>query len=67
MIKKTLMAGLMTASVLAGMAIAPHFASADHYYGRGRYQNNGSDWAELRRDRQELWRDQAELARDRED
>jgi hypothetical protein len=69
MIKKTLMIGVMTAGVLAGLAMAPDFASADYYYGRqGRYYgNNRSEWAELQRDRQELWRDQAELARDQED
>lgn len=67
MIKKTFIIGLMTASVLAGTAITPNFANADDYYGRGRYQNNRSEWAELRRDRQELWRDQVELSRDRAD
>ncbi len=65
--KKTLIIGLMTAGVLAGAAVAPNFADADSYYGRGRHQNNRGEWAELRRDRQELWRDRTELSRDRED
>jgi hypothetical protein len=65
--KKTLMIGLMAAGVLAGSVVAPNFAEANHYYGRGRYENNRTDSGELRRDRRELWRDQAELERDRED
>jgi hypothetical protein len=65
--KKTLIIGLATAGILAAGATAPNLADANHYYERGRYQNSGGEWAELRRDRQELWRDEAELARDRAD
>ena len=64
--RKTFIVSLLAAGVLAGVTSAPISAEAYHY---GRYENyrREGNWAEVRRDRQELWRDQAELARDREE
>ena len=73
MSKKTLVLGLIAASVLSSVVVAlPSSAEANHYGRSGRYENyrrgdRRSDWGELRRDRAELRRDQAELQRDRSD
>ena len=77
MSNKSLVLGMMAATVLATVAIAaPSFAGGNHYRyggGYGRYENyygrsdRRSDWGELRRDRAELRRDWAELERDRAD
>jgi hypothetical protein len=70
MSKKTLVFGLIAASVLSSAVVAlPSSAEANRY---GRYEDyrrgdRRSDWSELRRDRAELRRDQAELQRDRAD